>query len=162
MEINSCNIRTILMYYYRFKRQFPCVGEVKTDYGELADVLVMTKKHMIEIEIKTCKYDLIKGEARKKKHKKEDCKRIINKYFICVPTELVEDAKKWIQETNVKYGLIEFRSKICKRDFWKYEDAIHFISNAQILQKTYQPILKQKLIKRLSSALVNEYIGKIK
>ncbi len=160
MKINAYNIRTVLMYYYRFQRQSPCVGEVRTDYGERADVLIMTKKHMIEIEIKTSKQDLIKGEARKRKHKKEDFKRIVNKYFICVPTELVEEAKKWIKETNPKYGLIGFNTN--KRPFFKYETLIKFIKPAQLLQPKYHSILKDKLIKRLSSALITEYLGKIK
>jgi hypothetical protein len=162
MEINAFNIRAILMYYYRYKRQFNCVGEVSTDYGELADVLVMTKKHILEIEIKISKHDLIKGEARKKKHKKEDSKRHINKYFICVPTELVDVAKEWIEKTNPKYGLIEFRTAVSKQDFCKYENLIHFRHNAKLLQPKCYPITKERLIKRLSSALTNEYIGRIK
>ena len=117
MKLNANNIRTILMYYYRFKRQFPCVDEVKTDCNELADVLVMTKKHMIEIEIKTSKHDLIKGEARKSKHNKEDEKRIINKFFICVPTELIEETTKWIGQINSKYGLIEFNTNLATKKY---------------------------------------------
>lgn len=161
MEINAFNIRAVLLYYYRYKRQFSCVGEVSTDYGELADVLVMTKNHMLEIEIKISKHDLIKGEARKRKHKKDDLKRLINKYFICVPTELVAEAKKWIEEVNPKYGLIEFYSNSQLKTA-KYENLINFHRNAKLLQPDFRAILKERLIKRLSSALVNEYIRRIK
>jgi len=162
MEIHSGNIRAVLMYYYRFKRQFICCSEVKTDFNELSDVLVSTKKHMIEIEIKTSKQDLIKGEARKQKHTRPNDKRIINKFFICVPTELIEDAKLWIAQINPSYGLIEFRSEIAKKDFVKYEDFIKVHFDAKILQPKYHEFLKNKMIKRLSSALTSEYIGKIK
>jgi len=162
VEIHSGNIRAILMYYYRFKRQFIACSEVKTDCGELSDVLVSSKKHIFEIEIKTSKQDLIKGEARKQKHTKPDEKRLVNKFFICVPTELVEDAKLWIAMTNPNYGLIEFRTEIAKRDFIRYEDCLLFHFDAKILQPVYCELLKTKMIKRLSSALTNEYLGRIK
>jgi len=162
VEVHSGNIRAVLMYYYRFKRQFICCSEVKTDFFELSDVLVSTKKHMIEIEIKTSKQDLIKGEARKQKHTKPNDKRIINKFFICVPTELVEDAKLWIAQINPNYGLIEFRTEISKRDFVRYEDCLLFHFDAKLLQPNYNEVLKDKMIKRLSSALTTEYIGRIK
>ena len=150
------------MYYYRFKRQFICCSEVKTDFYELSDVLVSTKKHIIEIEIKTSKQDLIKGEARKQKHTRPNEKRIVNKFYVCVPTELVEDAKLWIAMTNPSYGLIEFRTETAKKDFVRYEDCISFIFDAKILQPNYYPTLKEKMVKRLSSALTTEYLGRIK
>lgn len=162
MEVNSYNMRTVLMYYYRFKRQFISCSEVNTDCGEAADVLVATKKHMIEIEIKTSKSDLINGEAKKEKHKKLNEKRVVNKYFICVPTELIEDAKLWIATINPKYGLIEFITQNSKRDFVRYEDLIHIVFNAEVLQPTFSEHLKDKMFKRLSSALTSEYMGKTK
>jgi len=162
VEIHSGNIRAVLMYYYRFKRQFICCSEVKTDFFELSDILVSSKKHMIEIEIKTSKQDLIKGEARKQKHTRPNEKRIINKFFICVPTELVDDAKLWIEQVNPNYGLIEFRTEISKRDFIHYEDCLLFHFDAKLLQPNYSEVLKDKMIKRLSSALTTEYLGRIK
>lgn len=158
MKTTAYNIRTCLMYYYRFKRQFPCVGEVATHRREKCDVLVMTKKHMIEIEIKTSKSDLIQGEKRKTKHKVSDSKRVVNKFFVCVPTELVEEAKKWIEKTNPKYGLIEFDSKNNNRF---YENYIKIIKPAKLLQPKFSEGIKYRLIRRLSSALITEYIGKI-
>jgi hypothetical protein len=162
MEINSGNIRAVLMYYYRFKRQFSCCSEVKTDFYELSDLLVDTGSKFIEIEIKCSKHDLIKGEARKEKHKRPNESRLINEFYVCVPTELVEDAKLWIAQINPSYGLIEFRSEIAKKDFVKYEDFIKVHFDAKILQPKYHEFLKNKMIKRLSSALTSEYIGKIK
>lgn len=158
MEINSYNIRTILLNYYRFTRGYPCVGEVYTDSMEIADVLIDTKKFMIEIEIKVDKYDLRIKESKKKKHKKLDKDRIVNKFFICVPTNLVEEAKQWIIKTNPKYGLIEIHTYNGNINL----DSINFVKNAKVLQKRYYPQLKDKMLKRLSSALTNEYIGKIK
>ena len=162
MEIHSGNIRAVLMYYYRFKRQFIACSEVKTDCNELSDVLVSSKKHIFEIEIKTSKQDLIKGEARKQKHIRPNEKRLVNKFFICVPTELVEDAKLWIAMVNPNYGLIEFNSDIAKNHHYQNPFILNFIFKAKCLQPMYRPILKSQLIKRLSSALTTEYLGRIK
>lgn len=158
MKINSYNIRTILLNYYRFQRQHPCVGEVYTDSREIADVLVMTKKHMIEIEIKVDKYDLTIKESKKKKHCKLDKDRVVNKFFICVPTELIEDAKKWIIKTNHKYGLIEIHTYKENMDL----NSINFVKNAKVLQPNYPKFLEKKMLYRLSSALTSEYIGNMK
>jgi hypothetical protein len=162
MEVHSGNIRAILMYYYRFKRQFIACSEVKTDFNELSDVLILTKKHILEIEIKTSKQDLFNGEARKQKHTRPNEKRLVNKFYVCVPSELIEDAKNWIALTNTYYGLIEFRTELAKKDFVQYENFIRIICDAKVLQPNYCQILKEKTIKRLSSALTSEYIGKIK
>lgn len=162
MEIHSGNIKTVLMYYYRFKRQFIACDEVKTDCNELSDILVMTKKEFIEIEIKTSKSDLINGEKSKDKHKKLNEKRLVNKFYICVPTELVEDAKLWIAQTNINYGLIEFRTEIAKGICYDYETLLLFSFDAKSLQPTFSEDLKTKIIKRLSSALTNEYIRRVK
>lgn len=150
------------MYYYRFKRQFIACSEVKTDCNELSDVLVSSKKHIFEIEIKTSKQDLIKGEARKQKHIRPNEKRLVNKFFICVPTELVEDAKLWIAMTNPNYGLIEFVTQNAKAICYSYETLLRIHFDAQVLQPIYYESLKTKMIKRLSSALTNEYLGRIK
>jgi len=158
MEINAYNIRTILSNYYRFTRQYPCVGEVYTDSNELADLLVMTKKHMIEIEIKVDKYDLLIKESKKDKHRILDKDRVVNKFFICVPTKLVEDAKKWIIKTNHKYGLIEILTNKENIDL----SSFYFVKNAKLLQPNYPKFLEKKMIYRLSSALTCEYIGKTK
>lgn len=161
MKVHSGNIRAVLMYYYRFKRQFITCSEVKTDFNELSDVLVLSKKHILEIEIKTSKQDLFSGEARKQKHSRPNEKRLVNKFYICVPSELIEDAKTWIALTNPRYGLIEFRTQLAKKDFVQYENFIRIIFDAKILQPNYCEVLKQKMLKRLSSALTSEYIGKI-
>ena len=163
MKINSYNIRAILMSYYRFDRQYVSCSEVKTDCRELADVVVSTKTNMIEIEIKVSKSDLVRGEAKKVKHKKEDGERVVNKFFVCVPTELVEVAKEWVGEVNPKYGIIEFINSLADKYFCgKGRDYIHIVKNAQLLQPKYKTILKERMFKRLSSALTTEYIGQIK
>ena len=162
MEIHSGNIRAVLMYYYRFKRQFICCSEVKTDFYELSDLLVDTGSKFIEIEIKCSKHDLIKGEARKEKHKRPNESRLINEFYVCVPTELVEDAKLWIAMVNPNYGLIEFNSDIAKNHNYQNPFILNFIFKAKCLQAMYRPILKTHLLKRLSSALTTEYLGRIK
>jgi hypothetical protein len=150
------------MYYYRFKRQFHCCSEVKTDFYELSDVLVDTGSKFIEIEIKCSKHDLIKGEARKEKHTRPNESRLINEFYVCVPTELVEDAKQWVESVNKNYGIIEFNSEIAKFHYYNHFGILQFIKKAKCLQPMYREILKTQLLKRLSSALTTEYLGRIK
>ena len=123
---------------------------MKPDYRELADVVVSTGDSIIEIEIKVSKQDLIKGEARKKKHGKEDSARVVNKFFVCVPTELVEVAKKWVEEVNPKYGIIEFITERAKEK-WSCRKArkyIHIVKNAKVLQPKHKKMIEDKILKR--------------
>jgi hypothetical protein len=146
------------MSYYRFRRQFLCVDELDTGAGELADLIVDTGSSIIEIEIKVSKSDLWNGEAKKKKHKFVDGKRSINQYYICVPTELIDEAIKWVEETNPKYGIIEFNSaQFNKYGYLKWMDYHKFIKKPKCLNNEYNTNLKERLWYRLNSALVSCY-----
>ena len=108
--ITALQIKHALMYYFRFQRQCICASECLNN-----DVMVATKGGMVsEIEVKISKYDLWKGEAKKSKHKlyKNYHARynIPNKFYICVPTILIEEAKNWVEATNNKYGIIRYIS----------------------------------------------------
>jgi len=105
--MNSYEIKHALLSYFRYTRQFLCATECLNN-----DVMVIANKGVIlDIEIKVNKYDLWKGEARKSKHKgyKRDgyMRYCANKFYICVPSELLEEAKKWVESTNPKYGIVE-------------------------------------------------------
>jgi len=119
MKANSETMKWAIMVYYRFKRGFVCATECLN-----ADVLVYTKnKQWHEIEIKNSKSDMWRGEARKLKHRTmrenpdQEYGWVPNKFYMAVPPNLVDEAKKWVEATNSKYGIIE-----CKfRDGnWKY------------------------------------------
>jgi len=160
--IGALHLKTSLLYYYRFKRGYLCSDEVYSTYGQIADILVDTGKSIYEIEIKTNKADLYK-EKKKAKHKPDNTRYTVNKFSLCVPTELVQSAKKWIQEVNPKYGLIEFdtqRYKEYKLRYTvnRYDIFLKFIKKACILNKEYNVNHRKKIIKRLPSALCNAYI----
>lgn len=108
-KITSKQIKTALYWYFRFERQWLCADEV---YGW--DMLVDTGRETIEVEIKVSKSDLWHGEAKKKKHDAggnyaNGVSRFCpNKFYVCVPTRLVEEARKWVEAVNPKYGVLEF------------------------------------------------------
>lgn len=159
MNVNSHIIKTCLMKYYRFKRGFLCVDEIGF---EPADVLVDTGTKIIEIEIKISKNDLWRGESIKRKHKYEDKKRTCNAFYLCVPTELIDEGKKWIFETNEKYGLIEFRSDQLIDGYKHWNNHLLFQKRAKSLNKNYNTKFKEKINMRICSALVNMYESVIK
>ncbi len=108
-KTNSLEIKHALMYYFRFKRQWLCATECLGN-----DVMAITNKDIIDVEVKINKYDLWKGEAKKSKHRlyknKPEWLKLYhaNRFYICVPLELEEEAKKWVEETNKKYGIIVY------------------------------------------------------
>jgi hypothetical protein len=158
--MNAEIIKTALMSYYRFKRQMICVDEAYCNSG-LSDVLVESKNGFYDIEVKINKYDLWKGEATKKKHLNNIKTYLQTNYFcICVPTELLEEAKKWVEQTNPKYGILEFDSAYYER--YKTRRSNRFLELCINTIKTPQKLTEEKskrlheiLIKRLSSAYIN-------
>lgn len=164
-NISSLHLKTALLYYYRFKRQYTCVDEVCSSFNEIADILVDTGKEIYEIEIKISKSDL-NAEKKKQKHMKSDMGGA-NKFYLCVPTELIPYAEKWIQEVNPKYGLIGFASESYKKDreqygdYNKWDTYRFFVKQASSLHKNYNKKLKDRIISRLGSALCNAYINQI-
>lgn len=158
MKLLSFIIKTAIMSKYRFQKQYLCVDEVHTGYGEMADIVVDTGKNIYEIEIKTSKSDLWRGEANKKKHKGNDLTKMYNKYFICVPTNLLDEANKWVIETNEKYGVLEFREDIFNKfGYRNWSNYIFINKKAKQLNDKYSIFLHDKITKRLNSALITQY-----
>lgn len=172
INITSLHLKTALMCYYRFKRQYLVADEIYSCFNEIADVLVDTGKEIYEIEIKISRSDL-NAEKKKSKHKNSDKldekwikrrERGANKFYICVPTELIPYAEKWIQEVNPKYGLIGFSTKRYMnrnnrhRDWDQYR---FFVKKASLLHKNYNKKLRDKIISRLGSISCNSYIKQI-
>lgn len=144
------------MSYFRFKRQWLCVDEVHTGGGEKGDIVVDTGKEVREIEIKCDKYDLWKGEAKKSKHKRASF-RMINTFYLCVPTELMDEAKKWIEQTDSRYGLIEFNSKLLEESGYRnWFNYLNFVKRAKVLNSNYKS-MQDKIAYRLNSALITQY-----
>lgn len=112
-KITALDIKYTLMYYFRFKRQCICATECLNN-----DVMVITDKDVIDVEIKINKYDLWKGEERKFKHKQyknmssKTYKNFMgNRFYICIPKYLEDEALKWVKATNDKYGIITYYGK---------------------------------------------------
>ena len=171
-NISSLHLKTALLYYYRFKRGYLCVDECYSNFHEIADVLVDTGKNIYEIEIKTSKTDL-NNEKRKRKHNEpktgwETTQKTkgANRFYIFVPTELISYAEKWIEKVNPKYGLIEFNTQYyterkARYGFTHWDKCLRFKIRAKQLHTEYNKGLRNNIIKRLPSALVNAYINQI-
>lgn len=166
MEINSFHLKTALMAYYRFKKQCICGDEVYLGRF-ITDVLVDTGGEIIEVECKTSKSDLW-ADANKQKHnnyKETERYACPNKFYICVPTPLVEEALKFVAQINPKYGVFEFseidfeEKKGYARGGW--ERMVSVRKKASLLRKPYMSKF-EVLQSRICSALINEYMRKVK
>jgi hypothetical protein len=170
MNVNAEIIKTAVISYYRYQRQMICTDEAICYVGcETCDVLVDSGSWLYDIEIKVDKYDLWKGEAAKRKHKAY--RRISdapgykewqtpNYFIMCVPEYLLDEAQKWVQETNSKYGIIEFSEstweRMCKaKHFWRLENLIRVVRSPKKLHFNRSKRLPEALVKRLCSAYCN-------
>lgn len=162
MEINSYHLKCALLAFYRYKRGAFCADEVVCS-GGLSDILVDNgTTEVIDIEIKTSRADLMR-DVRKEKHeayKAGDHKyfALPNKFYLCVPTDLVKDAIEFVEKTNPNYGVIEF-SKSKYESYCPPERCLYFVRKAKKLTKEYKTRYVT-IAKRLSSIVVNYYLGK--
>ena len=144
--MTSLEIKYAVMYYFRFKRQWICASECLQN-----DVMAIAGNEIIEVEIKISKYDLWKGEAKKYKHKilsnsASPHWRLLNmpnKFYICIPISLEEEAKKWVEQTNKKYGIIRYNPN-CHYNF-----AISIAKIAQVVKEGFDESLKEKVMRRV-------------
>ncbi len=149
--MTSLDIKYALMCYFRFKRQWICASECLNN-----DVMAITDKDVIEVEIKINKYDLWNGEAKKRKH---NYYKIMpswfqdyhaNRFSLCVPEDLYEEAKKWIEITNKNYGIYLYKENI---------------GNAMLTAKapkTLHDYKSEDLRKKIMMRVCSENIGLIK
>ena len=102
----STHLKIAVMSYFRFKRQWLCASECLN-----SDVIAITDKDVIEVEIKINKQDLWVGEAKKFIHNRFRNPEFFskwmlpNRYYMCVPEYLLEEAKKWVSKTNKFIGI---------------------------------------------------------
>ena len=161
--MNADIIKCALMSYFRFKRQWLCADEAYDGFGGNADVLVDTGTEIHEVEIKVSKYDLEKLELRKYKHRKikdQDWNKWSknyepNKFSLCVPIELQEDAKNWINKVNKQYGLIVYQNKWGDR-LLTHPDTVTIVKSARAFKKGYSLERRESICMRLCSALIGE------
>lgn len=163
---NSEVIKCALMSYFRFKRQWLCVDEAYNGLGGQADILVDTGLEIHEVEVKVTKYDLEKLEIRKYKHSTIKNKTWTtwqkdnepNKFSLCVPIELQERARDWINKVNKQYGLIVYQSNF---GIQTSPYNITIIKSAKSFKKGYSEKRREAICMRLCSALIGERIRRL-
>ncbi len=119
---NAMKASILSHYTFLLGAELVCT-ELWTGYG-IGDVIVMDKKGLvIEIEIKISKYDLYhelkKGLKRSsinnediliEKHKNNSCNNaytcVPNKYYFCVPKDILDATLQFAPTLNEKYGVI--------------------------------------------------------
>lgn len=107
--MNSTEIKTKVLHYYRFKRRFHYIA---TEAGAFnSDILVSDGREVIEIEVKTSWQDVL-NDFKKAKHKiysnpthKYHFEHTPNKFFFAVPSKLVSPLKDLIKKSS--YGIID-------------------------------------------------------
>lgn len=151
--MTSLEIKHALLSHYRFKRQYICASECMDN-----DVMVIANKGIIEIEVKVNKYDLWKGEAKKSKHrwyKGTNYQSFIpNLFYVCVPKELEEEAVKWTESMNNKYGVLGCH----ERTFFPY--LIYTIKRAKKLHNNFNKNLEHSIMRRVCCENIN-LIGRL-
>lgn len=156
--MTSDEAKTKLLAYWRFERRFPYVATECGPYE--SDVLIADGKQTIECEVKVSKADLIK-DKKKKKHaiygKARTRKTVPNKFYYAVPSELVSEAKKEVEDTP--YGVIEIKDteikKVKKRGVY-----CSIVVSAKPLTKTYSGRLERSVILRMGSELIRARLSK--
>ena len=130
--------------------------------GESCDILVLDKEGFAyDIEVKISKADLWTGEGKKKKHEvykrssEGGATNTPNFFYICVPSVLVDEAKKWVKEKNPKYGIIEFTSGWMSGRGWERLTCIR--KKAKLLHDKINVKWNRILLRRLSSTVATVY-----
>lgn len=167
--ITSLHLKTACLAYYRFKKQSLCATEVPIGKG-IGDVVINFKGALIEVEIKTSISDLQHDKKKITKH--EAYKNgfgiymtVPNLYYLCVPTDLLENAKEFIKDINPNYGLLEFN--IEKYNELKsynrcWSNFIRVNKQAKHLKETITTNYSEPIISRLGSEVINLRIDLIK
>jgi len=150
--MNSKELKTKTLHYYRFRKQFKFIS---TEAGRWeSDVLVSNGKEIIEIETKATVADF-KNDFKKKKHEVYNkpttyhlANTVPSKFFFCVPQDMVSDVLPLLE--NTPYGLLScLEGKITKRGVF-----IQIIKDSKVFnQKTAKKLL-HKLILRMGSELI--------
>lgn len=154
-KVTAMDLKLALLEYYRFKRQFIAIDECLN-----ADIVADAGNHIIEVEVKISRSDLLKGEAVKAwKHQNYDLqffgRFIPNKYYFCVPASLKDVAIEYAYGLNSKYGVLawdpEFRN-------------MAVVKSALLLHGGYSELHRHQIAKRASCKAItmmqNEHLRK--
>ena len=160
-KVTAFELKLAFMEYYRFRNQ--CV--VADEYNG-ADVIADSGSDILEVEVKVDKYDLMKGELRKKS--KHQCyARGLgwkmchpNKFMFGVTEELVDDAKQLVQQLNPKYGIIAFNTESFLRGVNDGFDPytlrhVRIVRSAKLLHTKYSKRQQRLIAKRASCKAIS-------
>ena len=157
------HLKTALLSYFRYRRQWVCGDEVDCGTAnESCDVLVLDNDGFAtDIEVKINKADLWTGEGKKQKHSiyklssEGGATNTPNFFYICVPSILLDEAKKWVAATNPKYGIIEFTNGYMGGRGW--ERLTRICKRPKLLHDKINVKWNRILLRRLSSAMCVVY-----
>jgi len=146
MIVNAEYLKTEILKEYRIKKQYYiCATEVNIGIN-IADVLLMNDKEVIEIEIKN-NWNDFKADFRKDKHKfiKDYFFLKANRFYFCIPYQLKEKCLNYLDDNDYPYGLIIYNGKLrqirkCKR--------LKELNNREI------EYIKKQIIRRATSELI--------
>ncbi len=164
MKITANHIKTGVLHYLRFEKQFVSATEVQLRQW-LADVMGYRGSEIIEVEVKVDKYDLL-SELN---HKIEKHRRInesiscsgsypISKFYFAVPEELVETAREVVAELNPRYGILLYTPPGIKQNPMAYrvmQKTISCVRPGKKLQ-TATPLQTKEAIKDINKRLSSE------
>jgi len=141
----AMDLKLALLVYFRFKRQWICVDECMQ-----ADVIADTGKHIVEVEVKVSRQDLLRGEEKKRnKHLNYELQwykySIPNKYYFCVPIELKDTAIEYVYKLNPRYGVMVFDPE---------DKSVITVKSALILRTDYNEKHRHEIAKRASCKLI--------
>ena len=162
--VTSTHLKSALLSHYRFDEHFVVATEV--DYGKIggiADIMVDTGSLIYEVEIKISKQDLLSHELKKEKHTyMQDpfthMNYLPNKFYLCVPHSMLEEASAFIYDVNPTYGLLEY---IEGAEYLAVRDRVKLVKQAGILHPQYNVGIHNDILQRLSSELCSLYEKKV-
>lgn len=163
-KINSNQIKSALLSYYRYKRQSIVGTEVNLGSNGSADILAENKGYITEVEVKTSISDLKKDFTKRWKHKNyKDTQPTYTKYYphyfyFCLPDKLIDQALEYLEDKNKKYGIMSYDAN--SYSFTRPEEYIRVVRSAKKLHDNSNEILKEHIVRRVVSELCTIYEDK--
>jgi len=163
-NVTSTHLKSAVLSHYRFNEHFVVATEV--DYGKIggiADVMVDTGSLIYEVEIKISKQDLLSHELKKEKHTYmldpySYIDYLPNKFYLCVPHSMLQEANDFIYDVNPMYGLLEY---IEGAEYKITRERVKLIKQAGIIHPQYNLGIHNDILQRLSSELCSIYEKKV-
>jgi len=152
-------LKLALLKYWRYSRQYCCCTELTIATNNICDVCAYDfTDTFIDCEVKITKSDLL-NDVKKIKHSKyrdnptSFGSKLPNKFYYCVPQELVTEAVEQCKVINPSYGVICI----------KHRYGVETVRRASKLYTGIDGNNAQKLIlKRLNSEIITLYQKQLK